>query len=320
MLSADLASRATHSCLCPSLCGVKQNNRCVFYYNPLTVKNRYNHISIKKKKKFHVLWHKIATMGTSYLKSDYQVFRKSKFALPAQDNNRVVLQNTEGVVVFDATKQRICKNQKRCRVTWPTDKLCQRPRIQKADLFTATRIRGSHHGDTPTELVFAFVSIVFCMWWVSQPPSPSAKGRWRMVMVLRDGNLLNLSTVSGRDLWHLGHTDFGLGWAMQPGRYKFKYNLPRAVHHLCCKISDCPWHASFCQGVAEIKKKKMVPWISREHLNYSHIHWDTTSLSNLLSCLPVTWGIYLFFLLNVLKFPEFISGLKLCIQKRLYLC
>lgn len=73
-------------------------------------------------------------MATSYPKSDYRVFRKSKFAPPAQDNNRVVLQNTKGVIVFDATKQRIFQNQKQCRVTWPTDKLCQRLRIHKADL------------------------------------------------------------------------------------------------------------------------------------------------------------------------------------------
>lgn len=149
------------------------------------------------------------------IRSDYQVFRKSKFALPAQDNNRVVLQNTKGVVVFYATKQRIFQNQKQCGVTWPTDKLCQWLRIQKAELFTATRMHGSPHGDTPTELVFAFLSIVFCMWWVSQPPSPSTKMRRRLVMVLRDGNSLILSTVGGRDLWHLGHADFGLGWAMQ---------------------------------------------------------------------------------------------------------
>lgn len=196
--------------------------------------------------------------------SQIRLFRKSKFALPAQNNNRVVLQNTKGVIVFDTTKQRIFQNQKQCSVTWPTDKLCQRLRIQKADLFTATRIRGSPHTDTPTELVFAFVSIVFCMRWVSQPPSPSTKRRWRMVMVLRDGNLLNLSKVSGRDLWHLGHADFGLGWAMQTGRYKFKHNLSRAVHHLCCMISDCPWHASSCQGVAEIKRR--VPWTYRENI------------------------------------------------------
>lgn len=158
-------------------------------------------------------------MGTSHPKSDYHVFRKSKFALPAQDNNRVVLQNTKGVIVFDATKQRIFQNQKQCRVTWPTDKLCQRLRIHKADLFAATRMRGSPHADAPTELVFAFVSIVFCMWWVSQPPSPSTKRRWRMVMVLRDGNLLNLSTASGRDLRHLGHADFGLGRATQTVTY-----------------------------------------------------------------------------------------------------
>lgn len=233
-------------------------------------------------------------MATSYPKSDYRVFRKSKFAPPAQDNNRVVTKYKRRYSVWRNKAADISKSE--AVQGHLANRQVMSATSDSQGRLTATRMRGSPHADTPTELVFAFVSIVFCMWWVSQPPSPSTKRRWRMVMVLRDGNLLNLSTVSGRDLRHLGHADFGLGRVTRTVTYKYKHNLPKAVHHLCCKISDCPWHASLCLGVAEIKKKKGALNISREHLNYSHIHLVITSLSNLLSCLPVTWGIcYLFF-------------------------